>query len=69
VRGIGGVVEQTRPANAPYRFDDPCDDVGTASFADVRHALDDRHVNNPNSLTDRGFYPIIAAAIQDILID
>jgi hypothetical protein len=69
VRRVRGVVEQARSANAANRVDHPRDDLGTATFADVRHALDDRHVNNPNSLTDRGVCPIIAAAIQDILID
>jgi hypothetical protein len=69
VRRVGGVVEQARSSNAPNRVDNPRDDFGTAPFADVRYALDDRHVNNPNSLTDRAFCPIIAAAIQDILID
>ena len=66
------MVEQAQAGYTAYGVHDLLNDVGAPSFADVGDAFDDRHAEQwyppspaatakqaANSLTDRGFYPII----------
>ena len=43
MRGVGGIVEQPRARHAAHRINDPFDNVGSTTLADVGNALDDRH--------------------------